>query len=369
MAAANKWLATFAKVNVKHQSLNINHSTFCFMLTTLDHIPDGFLEASAGGLHQVLAGPTLIHLPGRKPEPLFVSVLLHGNEYTGLKAIQNVLGRYTTGELPRALSIFVGNVQAAAVGLRRLDGQPDYNRIWPGAEATADIAASPEYRMMQQVVDAMRQRSPFASIDVHNNTGLNPHYGCINDLQSEFFHLATLFSHTVVYFLRPLGVQSAAFAKICPAVTIECGKPDDASAADHATRFIEAVLHLDHFPSKPLASGDFNLFHTVATIKVADERSFSFGEIDTDLKLDPQIDHMNFRELEAGTRFGRVAAGCPMPLIALAEDGREVTGDFFTVRDGELMLARSAMPSMLTLNKRIIRQDCLGYLMERYALL
>ena len=118
------------------------------MLTTLDHIPDGFLDASPGGLHQVVPGPTLIHLPGRKPQPLFVSVLLHGNEYAGLKAIQNVLGRYRTSELPRALSIFVGNVQAAAVGLRRLDGQPDYNRIWPGAEATADLAASPEYRMM-----------------------------------------------------------------------------------------------------------------------------------------------------------------------------------------------------------------------------
>jgi succinylglutamate desuccinylase len=99
--------------------------TYRFMLTTLDHIPAGFLEASAGGVHQVLPGPTLIHLPGRKPDPLFVSVLLHGNEYTGLKAIQNVLGRYTTSELPRALSIFVGNVKAAAVGLRRLDGQLD----------------------------------------------------------------------------------------------------------------------------------------------------------------------------------------------------------------------------------------------------
>ena len=75
------------------------------MLNEIDHIPDGFLEASAGGLHQVLPGPTLIHLQGRKPEPLFVSVLLHGNEYTGLKAIQDVIGHYASTELPRALSV------------------------------------------------------------------------------------------------------------------------------------------------------------------------------------------------------------------------------------------------------------------------
>ena len=338
------------------------------MLTVLDHIPEGFLEASAGGLHQVLPGPTLIHLPGRKPEPLFVSVLLHGNEYTGLKAIQDIVGRYATTELPRALSIFVGNVQAAALGQRHLDGQPDFNRVWPGADADSEIAATAEYAMMAQVVEAMRRRGVFASIDVHNNTGLNPHYGCVNSLQPEFLHLAALFSHTIVYFLRPLGVQSAAFAKICPAVTVECGKPDDATAEAHAASFIDAALHLSHFPSKPLAAGDFNLFHTVAAVKITDGTSFGFGDAAASLQLDPQIDHMNFRELKPGTRFGRVTADATMPLLALAEDGSDVTHDYFAIRDGELLLSRGAMPSMLTLDERVIRQDCLCYLMERYAL-
>ncbi len=338
------------------------------MLTTLDHIPAGFLEASAGGLHQVLPGPTLMHLPGRKPRPLFVSVLLHGNEYTGLKAVQDIVGRYATSELPRALSIFFGNVKAAALGLRRLDEQPDYNRIWPGADATPELAARAEYRMMGQIVDAMRQCDVFASIDIHNNTGLNPHYGCVNSLQPEFLHLATLFAPTVVYFLRPLGVQAAAFAKICPSVTIECGKPDDETAEAHAVAFIDAVLHLDHFPSKPLPSGNVNLFHTVATVKIGDRRTFSFGELEADLQLDPQLDHMNFRELAQGARFGRVAPDCEMPVIALDEHGRDVTREYFEIRDDELVLSRQAMPSMLTLNQRIIRQDCLCYLMERYEL-
>ena len=336
------------------------------MLTELDHIPDGFLDASAGGLHQVLPGPTLIHLKGRKSEPLFVSVLLHGNEYTGLKAIQDVAGRYATAELPRSLSIFVGNVQAAALGQRRLDGQPDYNRIWPGSEAgeTAPV----EHAMMTTVVEAMRQRRVFASIDVHNNTGLNPHYGCVNSLQPEFLQLATLFSHTIVYFLRPLGVQSAAFAKICPAVTIECGKPEDVTAKTHAASFIDAVLHLDHFPAKPPAASDFHLFHTVAAVKIADGMSFGFGNSATGLRLDPEIDHMNFRELRAGTRLGRLTNGQGFPVTALAEDGHDVTHDYFRVSDSELLLARDAMPSMLTLDERVIRQDCLCYLMERYAL-
>jgi hypothetical protein len=338
------------------------------MLNILDHIPDGFLQASARNLHQVLPAPTLIHLPGRKPDPLFVSVLLHGNEDTGLKAIQSVFDRYAKAELPRALSVFVGNVRAAAAGLRRLDGQPDYNRVWPGHDAAPEIAASPECRMMEKVVDAMRERGVFASLDIHNNTGLNPHYGCVNVLDARFLHLANLFSHTIVYFIRPLGVQSLAFAKLCPAVTVECGKPGDAAAEAHAARFIDAALHLDHFPDKPPAASDFNLFHTVATVRIPEQLSFGFGDIASDLQLDPQIDQLNFRELEAGTRFGRVTPGSETPVLALAEDGSDVTGDYFSIRDGELLLARPAMPSMLTLDERVIRQDCLCYLMERYAL-
>ena len=107
------------------------------MLKQLDHIPSGLLDLPATQLEAVLGGPTLIHLDGRRPEPLLVSVLMHGNETTGWEAVRRLLPHYLTGEaeLPRALSLFIGNVSAAAVGLRRLDGQPDYNRIWPGCGA------------------------------------------------------------------------------------------------------------------------------------------------------------------------------------------------------------------------------------------
>ena len=35
------------------------------MLTILDHIPTGLLEAHARDLHTILPGPTLIHLEGQ----------------------------------------------------------------------------------------------------------------------------------------------------------------------------------------------------------------------------------------------------------------------------------------------------------------
>jgi succinylglutamate desuccinylase len=330
-------------------------------LNQIGDIPPGLLDVGARELHTVLPGPTLMHLPGRREAPLFVSVLLHGNEDSGLSAIQQVLRRYHSRELPRALSVFFGNVDAAAHGLRVLEGQPDYNRVWPGGEAPD----SPERRLMTEVVEAMRARDVFASIDVHNNTGLNPHYACINRLDHRFMQLAALFGRTVVYFIRPRGVQSMAMAELCPATTLECGKPGVAAGAEHAAEFIEASLNLADIPDHAVAPQDIDLFHTVATVKIPERFSFSFEPGAADIAFEPEIDHYNFRELYAGTRFAALRPDSIARLEAHDEDGRDVTERFFSHADGHITLTRPSMPSMLTLDTRIVRQDCLCYLMER----
>lgn len=331
------------------------------LLRETNKLPRGLLEAPAEALEDLLGGPTLIHLPGRRPEPLFVSVLSHGNETTGLAAVQALLQKYREQQLPRALSVFIGNVAAARHGQRRLDGQLDYNRIWPGTAHTG----APEVRMMQRVVDSLRARHAFASIDVHNNTGINPHYACINRIDNQFLHLASLFGRTVVYFIRPLGVQSMAMSHVCPAVTLECGKPSHEYGMAHARDYLDACLHLQEIPDQPVASHDIDLFHTVAVVKIPEQVSFSFRDEGVDLKLVGNIDHLNFRELPAGTPLGWLGAGADRVLDVRDDNDRQVRDRFFSVTDGTLVAARPFMPSMFTLDEKIIRQDCLGYLMER----
>lgn len=327
------------------------------MLTELDHLPEGILALPATRLHEKLAGPTLIHLQGRHRQPLFVSVLLHGNEDTGWQAMQQLLLDYQGRELPRSLSILIGNVSAARLGVRRLQGQPDYNRVWCDGD-------TPEHQAMARVVAAMEQRQVFASIDVHNNTGLNPHYGCINVLDHRFLHLATLFDRTVVYFLQPDSVQSRAFSRLCPAVTVECGKVGQALGTAHARQFIEAVLHLDHFPEHKVAPHDYELFHTVATVKVPETIDFTFGQGPRPLVFSANLDALNFRELPPGTFWGDVTTAEPV-IEARGEKGEALTGRYFEVVDGQLRNRLPVMPSMLTLDSAVIRQDCLCYLMER----
>jgi hypothetical protein len=218
---------------------------------------------------------------------------------------------------------------------------------------------------MQDVVDRMTKRHVFASIDLHNNTGLNPHYACINRLEHRFLHLALLFSRTVVYFTQPEGVQSAAFASLCPSVTVECGKPGLVSGIEHAMGFVEAALHLSDFPANPVKQQDIDLFHTVATVKVPESVSFSVGRQAVGLSFVNDIDHLNFRELSPGTLLGNVDQGSELSLTAVNNEQKNVAERYFEIRDGQLLTKKPAMPAMLTRDEHVIRQDCLCYLMER----
>lgn len=333
-------------------------------LRELDHLPEGLLTAAPHRLQGLLGGPTLIHLPGRREPPLFVGVLTHGNEHTGIEAVQRLLRRYQAQgrELPRALSLFVGNVAAAAEGVRRLEGQVDYNRVWPG---TLTPSAA-EAELMAAVTGRMRERGCFASIDIHNNTGVNPHYACVNRLEPTFLALAALFSRTVVYFTRPQGVQSLAFAELCPAVTLECGQSGSPGAADHAEDFLRAALALEHVPAH-VVPGDLGVYHTVAVAQVARDCRFGLEPEGEDLSLIDDIDRLNFRELPAGTELGRVH-GHPQPVVVTDNDGADVTERYLDARDGTLRTRCRVFPAMLTRDVRVIGQDCLCYFMERIRL-
>jgi hypothetical protein len=107
------------------------------------------------------------------------------------------------------------------------------------------------------------------------------------------------------------------------------------------------------------------VYHTVAVARVADDCSVGFS--DARLVLAADIDRLNFRELPAGTELGRVQ-GHPRPVTVEAEDGRDLTEHYLAVRGDRLVTRRRLMPSMLTRDLRVIRQDCLGYFMEQLDL-
>jgi len=330
-------------------------------LQQFNELPEGFLNVKAQDLHTILERPSLIHLPGKNPRILFISTLLHGNETTGLYAIQKLLQQYLQTQLPRSISVFVGNIKAAQAGVRRLEQQVDYNRIWPGS-AQPYLA---EAHLMQQVTDIMREKDVWASVDIHNNTGKNPHYSCINKLQKEFICLAGLFSDTLVYFTSPKGVQSSAFAELCPSVTLECGLSGEETGIDHAVNYLQKVIKMSDAMDCNIEH--LNLYHTVVRVKIPEGYSFGF-EDDATINLLPEIEAYNFSELKAGTELAFVEPDSSAYLQAFDDDEREVGRDFFEYPKNKIVLKKSVMPAMLTMNTQVIRQDCLCYLMERMEL-
>ncbi|MCB2106590.1 MAG: succinylglutamate desuccinylase/aspartoacylase family protein [Rhodobacteraceae bacterium] len=339
------------------------------MLNVLTQVPPALLDARPQDLADVLGGPTLFHLTGAREPALFVSVLLHGDETTGFEAIQRILRATRRDDgafaLPRSLSLFIGNVAAAKHSVRRLPSQPDYNRVWSG-DVFGDC---PEKRMMQDITATMKTRGVFASIDIHNNTGRNPHYGCINHPRPEFLALAGMFSPTAVFFRRPAEVQSMAFADFCVAVTVECGQARERNAVDHAERYLMACLALDALPQPaPDALNSISLFHTVAVVKVPRTAEIAVAPARADLAFNPQLEDTNFQVVPSGSVFASTGTGKRVDLEVTDDAGRDVGARYFGWVGDELRLKQDVIPSMLTTDEQAIRQDCLCYIMERYPL-
>ncbi len=329
--------------------------------TILTKLPEGFLDLKVENILTLFPKPALIQLKGDKSLPLFVSILLHGNEYSGLKAVQALLRNYNE-HLPRSIFLFIGNVNAAARGLRVIPGKTDYNRCWPGTE----IPANDETRMMRSVVERITRGGLFAAIDIHNTSGLNPHYGCMTDVSQENRHLAAMFNHIALVFKRPKGVSTMAFNDICPAVTLECGKPGDETGIRHATELLDALLHLDHFPEKSVGAHDLQLLRSYATLNIHDHIGIEFGSSEqADLSFDQNFERWNFTEIRPDHIFAHTRV--EQPMVITDQEGQDITDRVVRIEDGKVFLNKSYIPGLITTDEAIIRQDCLCYLMEDYT--
>ncbi len=333
----------------------------CSNLRVLQSLPDGFLTCPATELYKIVPEPTVFHLDSRyqSNERLFVSILLHGDETAGLLAMQSLLSDVSL-DMKRPLSLFVGNVDAARKGVRRLDGQTDFNRCWPGGE----FEDSPEGLLMRQLISEMSDKALFASIDIHNNTGKNPHYGCINRLEPSSIFLASLFSPEIVYFIRPKGVQSMAFSNLCPSVTLECGSIGDLSGVSHAEQYVRTVLGKESLLPRTPFDNQMRVYHTMAQIKLPDHLSCSFDGGKADIMFNREFAYLNFKHLEPGTEIAKLKHGTDAGLKAIDENGVDKTEQYFSNSSDKLILKKQAIPAMLTTSEQAIRQDCLGYFME-----
>jgi succinylglutamate desuccinylase len=339
------------------------------LLDKIDTLPDQFFDITATDIKKVFNKPTLIFLKGAKEPALFVSILLHGNEYSGLEIMQELLKHYKKNivlNLPRSLWLFIGNVDAASKGQRVLEDEIDFNRAW----AVTENQDSKTVQVVKEVMQTITQKELFAAVDLHNNTGKNPHYGCISDIREENKYLCTLFNHIAMVFKSPKGVSTMAFDSVCPAITLECATPGNIPAKEKALMLIKDLMHLDHFPKKPVVKQDLQLVQNSATVKIAPGVNFKFGDINIDITDDLVIinnfDHYNFSVLNVNEVFAYTTVS--QPFVITSDDGKDITDKIIKNNNGEISLVHPLMPAMISVDTEIVRQDCLCYLLEDYKI-
>lgn len=323
----------------------------------LSEVPNQFFLIHPQEIKSVFPRPTMVFLEGMNKESVFISTLLHGNETSSFYAMQKFLKPIVEGRIPLQRSViwFIGNVDATEKNLRHLPNQEDFNRIWLHENPSSPIA--------KEVLDEVQKHNLFASIDIHNNTGTNPLYGCTNVIDSKYIYLASLFSPTIVYFRTPAEVQSMAFSKFCPAVTIEGGKSAEPHGVEAIVNFLESVIHLQEIPKTDLQKSNLRIYHTKAKVRINPGAKVTFGrDTSGDFLFAEDFDHLNFTELEPGTILGKVQDP-QAHLLVTDENDIDVTDQFIEVIDGKIQTKRVLIPSMFTKDTLVIEQDCLGYFM------
>ncbi len=325
----------------------------------LHGLPDGFSDISSTNIRSLFPNPTLVQLDGKDAGFLFISILLHGNEHTGLEVMQRILAKHAQ-DLPRSILLFIGNVRAAEENRRYLPDQIDYNRCWPGTKQEP----GPTSRMMQRIVEIAHGLPLFAAIDIHNNTGKNPHYACITDPNLQNQNLAAKFNRVGMVF-NHRGVSTMAFNGICPAITLECGLPGDPLGVTHACRFIEDMLSLDELPQSQPTRDALHLVESHLTLNIPENVSYAFDlEADADLCFEHDFEDRNFTPFDSHRVFGRTRIA--RPISVTDTDGHDVTDEIMRVEAGNIYLNNTLMPAMITRDRLVIRQDCLCHLLQDY---
>jgi hypothetical protein len=312
-----------------------------------------------------LGGPALLRVAGRdRSRARGVATLLHGNEPSGVRALHAWL---RGGAAPAVdLLCFVGAVEAAlrppGFAHRMLPGRPDLNRCFhPSCEG-------PEADVAREALRRLRAARCEALVDLHNNTGHNPAYGVATGADPLVVGLTALFGEQLIVSDLRLGTLTEATSGDFPSVTIECGRAFDPAAEAVALAGLARYAELERLDACAREAPRIALLEHPVRVCAKAEVRLAFGDSPVpgaDLTLTGDIDRHNFERLAPGVPVGWIAPDAPWPLEARGADGREVSGEWFALRDGRLHTRRSAVPVMMTVDAAVAKSDCLFYLVQR----
>ena len=313
------------------------------------------LELPATKLVERFAGPVVFDLSNSSAPPLFVSVLLHGNETSGWNAVRSFLSeRIKHSQRIPSLVLLVGNVHAAARAMRSLDNQVDFNRIWDKGESDEQLWA-------EEVFNYVKQKRPQFALDLHNFSGPNPHHSVITDGRSATLDAAIAFSPLAIFAQLPKGILTRKFSELCTSLTLELGMPEDPESEARAEHYLNSLTN--GAISNNAKSKELRVLRN--KIRVVVDQTNGYSTPDLEPILHPNFAQFAFETVEAGTVMARIKKPTSR-LRAIASDSSDVSQEYLQHDEarGEISLRKNVIISMYTRDSLIAIQDCVCYFLE-----
>ncbi|AWL11148.1 hypothetical protein HMF8227_00652 [Saliniradius amylolyticus] len=324
----------------------------------LNPITDVYSLARGRDLNEFLlslGGPSLLTFKGRDPSRCRVVVtLLHGNEPSGLNAIQALAQENWVPSV--TCHMIVASTAAAATfpwfSHRMLPGQRDLNRCF--SSSSDDVQSM----LAGSIKNTISELKPECVIDLHNTSGSGPGF-CVSTQDSRA-HQALASCFTAWMIVTDIRLGSLMEQSLgCPVVTIEAGGAKDETANKTAYAGIKTLFDkADVFE----ASQPVGLLRNPRRFEL--RQGYSVAYLDrpdnaADVCLRTDIESLNFGMTPAGTHLGWVRDNALSPFVL--DDNENDAQRYFRVTDNQLYTVLPLRLFMATSNADIARSDCLFY--------
>lgn len=329
------------------------------------HLESGQLPAIGHNINQflgVLGEPTRILIRGRDGSRCRMLVtLLHGNEPSGTKALQQLL---LEGFEP-AVNVYCYLIALEAASLvpalshRQVPGKRDYNRCFRPPFDLDD-----QGRVCQQLLDEIRALSPECVVDMHNTSGAGPSFGVTTRYDARHDEIVSLFTDRLVVTDLRLGALMEAGNDRIPVVTIECGGAFEPVADRMALEGLRRYFTAETLLRAEKRDYGLELYFNPMRIEMHQASSLNYGEshvTGSDITLLKDIEHHNFGLVTPQTPLGWIAPGVMDRLGAFDTRRQNHFKELYRAEGGRLYPRRNQKLFMITSSPEIARSDCLWY--------
>ncbi|WP_290583791.1 succinylglutamate desuccinylase/aspartoacylase family protein [Ketobacter sp.] len=308
-----------------------------------------------------MAGPTLIHIPGRdRSRARAICTLLHGNEPSGTRA----LFRFLQEGIEPAVDLlcFFGSVQTALQEplffYRHLPQERDLNRCF------REPFDDPQGRLAKAILDILQELNPEALIDIHNTSGMGPCFAVSMKQDPAHDALTSLFTERMLVTGLKLGALFEYSERNVPTVTIECGGAQDPRADQIAYEGILRYATREDVLTPVDADWDLEILREPVRLELREDASITYSEAEdvyADITLPPDVEHHNFGRINPDVALGWVKPESWDKLIVHTPAGVDVKDKVLKLEGNRLYPAQALKLFMITTNATIAKSDCLFY--------